>query len=171
MRPPIATDIPVRIAVLGYEGVHALDLIGPLEALSEVRVSGRPAYEVKIVALLDRRFRSESGVVFEADLDAPDDASFDTIIVPGGASLREPGRLAAAGAWVADQTSKVRRIVSVCTGAYALAAAGLLDGRKAATHWRFADDLARRHPAILVDPDAIFVKDGSIYTSAGVTAI
>lgn len=163
------TDHPISIAILGYDGVQALDIVGPLEAFAEVRISGRPGYAVKLVGLSGRRFTSETGITFEAD-PADDTIVFDTIIVPGGAGLREADTLAAASRWVQHHAARARRIVSVCTGAYALAAAGLLDGRRATTHWRFADDLARRYPAIRFDCDAIFVKDGRLYTSAGITA-
>lgn len=161
---------PLRIAVLGYDGVQALDLIGPLETFAEVRVAGRAGYDITLVGLTGRGFTSETGVTFEADVNAMEAGVFDTILVPGGAGLRAPERLAAASRWVLRHAETARRIVSVCTGAYALAAAGLLDGRRATTHWRFAHDLARRHPAIRLDPDAIFVKDGPVYTSAGITA-
>lgn len=159
-----------QVHILGFDGVQALDVVGPLEALAGVQVAGRSVYEVRLVGLQGRRFRSETGIVFEADLDITDGTTAHTIIIPGGSGLRRPDALSAASQWVMAQASNAKRIVSVCTGAYALAEAGLLDGRRATTHWRFAPDLARRYPAIDVDPDPIFIKDGPIYTSAGITA-
>lgn len=168
--PPSFTNPPLSVGLLGFDGVNALDVVGPLEALSEARVQGRPVYQVEIVALSAVEFRSESGVVFRASGKAPPNGVYDTIIIPGGAGLREPDTLDAAVDWCRRQAHTARRIVSVCTGAYALAAAGLLDGRRATTHWRFMTDLADRHPAIRPEPSALFVKDGPIYTSGGITA-
>lgn len=160
----------MSVQILGFDGVQALDIVGPLEAFAGVQAAGRPAYEVRLVGLQTRRFSSESGIVFEADSDVSENVAADCVIIPGGAGLRRPDALAAASKWVLAQASSARRIVSVCTGAYALAEAGLLDGRRATTHWRFAPDLAQRYPAIDIDPDALFIKDGSIYTSGGITA-
>jgi len=160
----------LSVQILGFDGVQALDVVGPLEALASVHVAGRPAYEVRLVGLQGRRFSSETGIVFEAESDVSESGTADTIIVPGGSGLRNPDILNAASRWVLAQAPNARRIVSVCTGAYALAAAGLLDGRRATTHWRFVADLAQRYPSIDLDPDAIFIKDGPIYTSAGITA-
>lgn len=160
----------LSVQILGFDGVQALDVVGPLEALASVQVAGHPGYEVRLVGLQGRRFTSETGIVFEAESDVSESGTADTIIVPGGSGLRSPDTLNAASRWVLAQAPNARRIVSVCTGAYALAAAGLLDGRRATTHWRFVADLAQRYPAIDLDPDAIFIKHGPIYTSAGITA-
>lgn len=162
---------PKRLVhILGFDGVQALDVVGPLETLAGVKMAGRSMYEVRLVGLQGRRFRSETGIVFEADLDIADGTTAHTVIVPGGCGLRLPDALNAASQWLLAQASSAERIVSVCTGAYALAEAGLLNGRRATTHWRFAPDLARRYPEVEVDPDPIFIKDGPIYTSAGITA-
>lgn len=160
----------LSVHILGFDGVNALDIVGPLEALSSVQVAGNPRYDVRLVGLLGRRFQSESGLVFEAAGQASDGGVADTIIVPGGAGLREPDILKEASRWVLAHRLTARRIVSVCTGAYALAEAGLLNGRRGTTHWRFASHLAAQYPGIDLDPDAIFIKDGPIYTSAGITA-
>lgn len=160
----------LSVQILGFGGVNALDIVGPLETLASVQVAGSPRYDVQLVGLHDRRFTSESGITFETRAEASDGGIADTIIVPGGAGLREPDTLEAARRWVLSHARTARRIVSVCTGAYALAEAGLLNGRRGTTHWRFASDLAAKYPAIDLDPDAIFIKDGPIYTSAGITA-
>jgi transcriptional regulator GlxA family with amidase domain len=164
------TPSPLTVALLGFEGVYALDFIGPLDTLSEARINGQAVYQLQIVALIGQDFRSESGAVFRADETPLTGTTYDTIIVPGGAGLRDPATLHAAAEWCRAQALTARRVVSICTGAYALAAAGLLDGRRATTHWRFIGDLAARYPGIRPDPTPLFVKDGPIYTSAGVTA-
>jgi transcriptional regulator GlxA family with amidase domain len=93
----------------------------------------------------------------------------DTLLIAGGAGTRGP-RDPALLAWLCRMAGQVRRVCSICTGAYLLADAGLLNGKRATTHWRFVTSFARKHPAVLWDPNPIFVRDGNIYTSAGVTA-
>ena len=160
-----------RICILGFDGVTALDLVGPLEVFATANAraqTGKP-YTVTVITVGGQKIRSESGLEF---LPTPGSLaqSFDTIIVPGGAGLREPRTVAAVSAWVKKRAAKTRRVASVCTGIYGLAATGLLDGRRATTHWRFCSDIARRFPAVRVEPDAIFIRDGRFYTSAGITA-
>jgi transcriptional regulator GlxA family with amidase domain len=99
--------------------------------------------------------------------DAP---PLDTLIVPGGRGLREPATNAKVAEWIAQRADRTRRIATVCTGVYGVAPTGLLDGRRVATHWRFADALATRFPALQVDGNALFLRDGRFYTSGGVTA-
>jgi transcriptional regulator GlxA family with amidase domain len=97
-------------------------------------------------------------------------AAIDTLLVAGGAGVERLCEDRATLDWIAARAGKARRVASVCTGAFALAAAGLLDGRRAATHWSAAAELARRYPRVTVDPEPIFIRDGSLWTSAGVTA-
>jgi transcriptional regulator GlxA family with amidase domain len=94
----------------------------------------------------------------------------DTLVIPGGCAMRETKTAAKVAAWISSRSSRTRRIAAVCTGVYGLAATGLLNGRCVTTHWRYAQDLAQRYPALLVDSGAIFLKDGPFYTSAGITA-
>ena len=108
--------------------------------------------------------------MFKPDRTLDDAPPLDTLIVPGGSGLRSDGAGAALGSWIRHRASRIRRIASVCTGIYGLAPSGLLDGRRVTTHWRFAADVARRFPALRVEPNAIFIKDGSFHTSAGITA-
>jgi transcriptional regulator GlxA family with amidase domain len=162
--------LPIRIALLAYDGMQTLDLAGPLDAFDSANALQPGAYETRIVSLDGATVASEAGLRLcpDAALDAA--GAFDTLILPGGAGLRVPGvadRLAGA---IADQAPGLRRIVSVCTGIYGLAPSGLADGRRVTTHWKFAADVASRFPALRLEPDAIFVKDGPIYTSAGITA-
>jgi transcriptional regulator GlxA family with amidase domain len=99
--------------------------------------------------------------------DAPE---LDTVILPGGWGLREPGVNAAVSSWLRARAERIRRVCTVCTGIYGLAPTGLLDGRRATTHWRLARDVALRFPAIKVQDNALFLKDGRFYTSGGLTA-
>ena len=95
---------------------------------------------------------------------------WDTIVVPGGWGVRERATNAALASWLARHAPRIRRVASVCTGIYALAEAGLLNGRRATTHWRFVEDVAKRFPSVKVEGDALYLKDGHFYTSGGVTA-
>jgi transcriptional regulator GlxA family with amidase domain len=165
---------PRRVGVLGFEGVAALDLVGPLEAFAAATVGGgaeaRPAYRVSIIGVSGRPFAAESGVIFKPHRTLEATSRLDTLIIPGGRGLRDPVIAERVSTWVRSRAPRIRRVASVCTGIYGLAPTGLLDGRNVATHWRFARDVAQRFPALKVDSDALFLRDGRFYTSAGVTA-
>ncbi len=166
---------PLRIGFLGYENTNALDLVGPAEAFtSALRDNGRGTsercYEVIIIGLTRRSFTAESGIVFQPTATIEKATKLDTLIIPGGCGLRVPETNRKVAAWVLEKAKTTRRIASVCTGIYGLAATGLLDGRRVTTHWRFAANVAQRFPKMKMEPNALFVKDGSFYTSAGVTA-
>jgi transcriptional regulator GlxA family with amidase domain len=160
---------PHRVGVLLFPGVTMLDVAGPAEVFSEANRYGAH-YEVVTYSRDGRPVRSSTGIqlAVEATVDAAD--GLDTVLLPGSEALAlspiEPELVAAAE----HLTSGAGRIASVCTGAFLLAATGRLDGRRATTHWRHGPALARRHPRISVELDAIFVADGPIATSAGVTA-
>jgi len=164
---------PKRIGILGFDGVAALDLTGVLDTFY---VAGgndwrKPStrYETLVIGLSARPFRAESGLRLVPDATLKTAPSLDTVVVPGGPGLREDKINRTVAAWLRTQTG-ARRLVSVCTGLYGLAASGLLDGRRATTHWFHAGDAARRFPNLTIAPDAIFVKDGRFYSSAGMTA-
>jgi transcriptional regulator GlxA family with amidase domain len=164
-----------RIGFLVFDGVTALDLAGPLDAFAIPTADGtpesaRPFYDLVTLGLTRKACTAESGLSIRPSATLADAPPLDTVIVPGGSGLREPARLRAAGKWLAARAPKIRRVASVCTGVYALAHAGLLDGRRVTTHWRFAEDVARRFPRVKVEPNALFIKDGRFYTSAGVTS-
>lgn len=166
---------PLRIGIIGFDGLNALDLIGPSEAFATAQREGASgasenAYEVQVLGLSRRRFVAESGVIFQPHTTLQAAPRLDTIIIPGGKGLRHPATNRAVAQWIRARASQTRRIVSVCTGIYGLAASGLLDGRRVTTHWRFAADVARRFPKLRVEPNAIFLQDDNFYTSAGVTA-
>ena len=149
----------------------ALDALGPHEVFALARTeSGEPAYDVRLVGPQAGPVRSESGARLYAEAPLAE-VSPHTLVVPGsamgpGAACLHPDVSAALG----PALGSVRRIVGICTGAFALAAAGVLDGRRATTHWSRARDLERDHPQVQVEVDAIFVHDGPVWTSAGVTA-
>jgi transcriptional regulator GlxA family with amidase domain len=164
-----------KIGVLGYDGVTALDLVGPTEAFATARIDdgtgvSRPAYEVVIFGMTARPFTAESGVVFKPHRGLEGKVDLDTLIVPGGCGLRNTRINARVTSWLRTHAPRIRRVASVCTGIYGLAATGLLDGRKATTHWRFVRDVQEKFPAVTFEPNALFLKDGPFYTSAGVTA-
>jgi len=165
-----------RIGVIGFDGANSLDIIGPVEAFANAgradctTRASRGAYETCLIGLTMQPFTTESGVRLTPDTRLADAPRLDTLIVPGGWGVREAGTVSTLAAWLQDHALRIRRVVSVCTGIYALAATGLLDGRRATTHWRFFDDVAQRFPRVQVDRDALFVKDGRFYTSGGITA-
>ncbi|KUL47482.1 AraC family transcriptional regulator [Streptomyces sp. NRRL F-4489] len=164
--------------MLAFEGARLLDITGPLEVFSSAaRLGAR--YTVRLCAPDGRPVTTASGTRLSVDTALPEILAglpgtgadpLDTVLVPGAEELTQgrfpPGLLDAVRALAA----RSRRIASVCAGAFALAGAGLLDGRRATTHWRHTATLAARHPALTVDPDALYVRDGEVYTSAGVSA-
>jgi len=159
-----------RIGILGYDGLQALDLVGPAEAFAAVRVDGEPAYDIAIIGLTGKRFVSETGLTLTAGTTIDKHVRLDTLIIPGGRAMRDDATNRKTAAWIADRAPHIRRVCSVCTGVYGLAATGLLDGRRVTTHWRFANDLAARFPKLRVESDALYIKDGPFYTSAGISA-
>lgn len=160
-----------RIGFVIFPRVTALDFIGPMEAFVAADGKGRRGgYELVVIGLDRSPVRAESGVEFNAACGLDSAPPLDTVLIPGGGGLREPRVISAVSRWLLKRAARTRRIASVCTGIYGLAATGLLDGRRVATHWAFAPDVARRFPKLHVDADALFVKDGKFYTSAGVTA-
>jgi transcriptional regulator GlxA family with amidase domain len=160
-----------RIVILAFEGVQTLDVTGPYEVFSIANRLSRGSYSVEIVAPEAGALHTGSGLAIVADRAASGvRGPIDTLLIAGGDGVLravEDDRLVR---WVKRAAARSRRVASVCTGAFLLARAGLLDGRRAATHWAAADELARRHPAVQVDSEAIFIRDGDVWTSAGVTA-
>jgi transcriptional regulator GlxA family with amidase domain len=169
-----ADIVPRVVGILGFDGVATLDFVGPLEAFKAARTYDNyhlthSCYEVIILGLTSRSFVSESGIVFKAHKTIQAASSLDTLIIPGGSGCRlESNRNVLT--WLTKQEGRVRRFASVCTGIYALAQSGLIDGRRVTTHWRFSRDLARRFPKLYVNHTASFLKDGPFYTCGGGTA-
>jgi transcriptional regulator GlxA family with amidase domain len=170
----------IRVAMLAYPDVQILDVVGPLEVfarasrwLREHGGCGHDAYSVEIVGLARGAFRASSGLRLYADraLGQPDGGRpVDTLMVAGGIGADRACENSTVLRFLRRHAPRVRRMASVCTGAFLLAEAGLLSGRRATTHWASCADFAQRYPDVLVDPDRLFVQDGPVYTSAGVTA-
>lgn len=162
-----------RIGFIGFDSITMLDLIAPLEAFGAANnfVEGRiRPYELTIVSAGGKPFCSELGVVMSASAGFKDAPPFDTILVPGGAGLRDAKISEPVVSFLKERARTTRRVASVCTGLEALAQAGLMNGRRATTHWRFSDAIAKRFPRLLVDANDIYRRDGKFFTSAGITA-
>jgi AraC family transcriptional activator FtrA len=159
-----------QVVALCLDGVVAFDLAAPAQAfLTAASGPGEPAYEFSTCSLDGRPLRSTTGfgVVPQGDLSLL--AAADTVVVPAAlAVFSEPPEEALAELRAAAERGV--RVISVCTGAFALAHAGLLDGRRATTHWAFAEEMARRFPAVEVDAGALYVDEGQVMTSAGLSA-
>ncbi|GAA3537567.1 GlxA family transcriptional regulator [Streptomyces osmaniensis] len=151
-----------------FDAVQSLDVTGPLEVFMGAEQHAPGTYRIRTASLDGAPVRTSSGLTLVPDhaLDDPLDAH--TLVVPGGQGTRTPDP--ALVGWLREHGPRAERLVSVCTGAILLAAAGLLDGRRATTHWAYCDKLARDHPDVEVDPDPIYVRDGHVATSAGVTS-
>jgi transcriptional regulator GlxA family with amidase domain len=168
---------PHRVIVLAFPGCQILDVTGPAQMFAGANGElGRKAYAVTIAAEASGLFPTNggldlvAGISFAALAKAPPSPN-DTIIAAGGSpGLREALKAGTITDIVVSAACRGARIVSVCTGAFFVAAAGLLDGRRATTHWNAIEALRRFRPAVTVDPDAIYVRDGDVWTSAGVTA-
>lgn len=168
---------PRRVVVLVFPGFQILDAVGPVEVfnaatrLATAGRSRRPAYRVEVVAPQAGPVASSNGLAVVAEHGIAElRGDIDTLVVAGGFGTRTYVEDRDVIAWVRRAATRSRRVTSVCTGALLLAEAGLLDGKQVATHWAFAAELASRYPKVRVDADPIYVKDGRIYTSAGVTS-
>lgn len=160
-----------HVVILAFEDVQSLDVTGPLEVFSIAGQVSGDRYRVEVVAPEERPLRTNSGLTIVPDRAAAAvRGPMDTLIVAGGSGVERAIRDERTVAWVRRAAGRARRVASVCTGAFMLAEAGLLDGRRAATHWSGCAELARRYPRVEVDSESIFVRDGDVWTSAGVTA-
>ena len=159
-----------RVIILCFDGLVAFDLTAPAQAFQlAAKPSGTPLYELSTCSPDGKAVRTTSGfsVLPDSDLEALRRA--DTVVVPGYAAIFDPPPVEALDALRAA-AERGARLLSVCTGAFGLAHAGVLDGRQATTHWAWAGELARRFPAVAVDPNALFVDEGDVLTSAGLSA-
>ena len=181
---------PRRVVMLSYDGVNLIDLGGPMQAFeaanrllcAEAGRTQRPSapgaapYELILASAKGGAVTTGPGIaVLTRPVRELEALRIDTLIAPGGSPKGEPVTPPELVAYIARQAPRIRRICSVCTGAFLLAEAGLLDGRRVTTHWNYAERLAADYPAIRVDADPIFIRDrrshdGSLWTSAGVTA-
>ncbi|HWZ93398.1 MAG TPA: DJ-1/PfpI family protein [Polyangiaceae bacterium] len=162
-----------RIVIVAFEGAQTLDVTGPAEVFAATnRELKTAAYQIVLTALGLQRIAMSSGIVASVrDLRRVRPESRDTVIVVGGeeAYVASAARDETLLRWVRRANGKVQRMASVCAGAFVLAAAGILDGLRATTHWSACDRLAQFRPQITVDRNAVFVREGSLWTSAGVT--
>lgn len=164
--PPIR-----RVIVLAVDGAQSLDVLGPIEAFhyAEQQVPG--TYQLELVGPGDTGFiTAASGVTIGVRPLPTPPPRHDTLVIAGGKGARQATGDTELAEWIRQASRRARRTTSVCTGAYLLAAAGLLDGRRATTHWNYCDALAEQFPEVRIDPEPVFVRDGDIWTSAGVTA-
>jgi transcriptional regulator GlxA family with amidase domain len=173
--PPIPPNSPARkVDLLAFPDVQLLDVAGPLQVFASANERAveqglaRP-YVVTVVAP-EGQITATAGLRFDAAALPTRRAAVDTLIVAGGQGVMRAAADTELVDWVRGRAGCARRVASVCTGAFLLGAAGLLNGRRAVTHWEYCDRLARRHPLVRVDPDPIFIHDGPVWTSAGVTA-
>ena len=161
--------MPREIVFLIFPDFQILDLTGPLEVFSQAKRHTSGNYVLRTLAFEPGPVTSSSGLSVNAEAARPFTGA-DTLIVVGGrgtdAAVADPQY----AAWIAAAASHVRRVASVCNGAFLLAEAGLLDGHRATTHWSSAAELAERYPAVIVDAAPIFVREGDVATSAGVTS-
>jgi transcriptional regulator GlxA family with amidase domain len=169
---PPATDATRTIVFLAFDGFQLLDITGPLQTFATAsELAGARAYRTVVVSRCGGLVESSSGLRLDtipfrqaARLHA------DTLIVPGGPGVHMAARDRWHVQWLRRQAPQARRAGSVCTGAFLVAAAGLLDGKRVTTHWKECGRLAQAFPGVQVEPDAIFIRDGALFTSAGVTA-
>ena len=167
---------PRRVVMIVYPDAHILDVVGPLEVLTGAKLflpeSIKP-YDVHVVAEKAGSIRTTSGLTIEADQSfadaAKDDAQINTLMIAGGHGTVEALEHKGLLNFVRHASGRADRIVSICTGAMILAEIGLLNGRRATTHWWWCPILKSKYPEVEVEPDAIYVRDGNIWTSAGVT--
>lgn len=175
-KDPRSPPNPVRVIdVLTYPAMLLLDVAGPVQVFASandlaVNAGGSPPYRLRVVAQDGQGTTASAGVTLAAAPLTKVGEALDTLLVVGGPGAESAAENPVLLDWVRRRAARARRVASVCTGAFLLAAAGLLDGRRAVTHWKDCARLASRYPAVRVDPDPIFVRDGRVWTSAGVTA-
>jgi transcriptional regulator GlxA family with amidase domain len=172
---PINTPTrPRAVEILAFAGVQLLDVTGPLQVFASANEWALEAglsapYQVRVVARTSPILTNSGLALLVSPLPRPV-TDLDTLVVSGGSGVQQALEDAVLVRWLAQRASRARRLVSICTGAFLLGAAGLLKGRRAVTHWRACSELARRNPSTRVETNPIYVRDGSVWTSAGVTA-
>lgn len=157
-----------NVLVVLFDRVQSLDVTGPVEVFAGAEQHTPGTYRLTTASLDGAPVRTSSGLTLVPDHALADVPDPDTLLVPGGKGTRAPDPDLLA--WLRHHGPRAGRLVSVCTGALLLAEAGLLEGRRVTSHWSVCDKLAREHPLVEVDPDPIFIRDGDLATSAGVTS-
>ena len=173
--PRFSPNTSRLVEVLAYPAVQLLDVTGPLQVFASANAmmakAGNAApYEVRLVGANGPTVAASAGVGLAVNTLPSGDVAADTLVIPGGEGVDAASADRVLVDWVRQRAGQARRTASVCTGAFLLAATGLLDGRRAATHWAFCAELARRFPNVRVESDPIFVRDDPFWTSAGVTS-
>jgi transcriptional regulator GlxA family with amidase domain len=173
--PNLQTGAVRVVELLVYPEVQLLDVSGPLQVFVSANnvvaeAGGTKPYVLRVVAKGGQGVTTSAGLAIAAAPLSRSSAALDTLIVAGGPGVEAAMSDPVLVDWVRRRAGRARRVASVCTGAFLLAAAQVLDGKRAATHWSVCKDLARRFPAVRVEPDPIFVRDGAVWSSAGVTA-
>lgn len=170
-RAPAGKAPSIRLLLLTFDGANLLDISGPLQALQACDEQGVVRYDTVVASSRGGAIMTSARLpILTRRLDEFDPAEFDTVLVVGGSDGRHPIVPPELVDWVARAAPRVRRVCSVCAGAFILAGAGLLDGKRATTHWHWADLLQLEYPNVQVEPDSIYIDQGSVWTSAGVTA-
>jgi transcriptional regulator GlxA family with amidase domain len=162
-----------RVVILAFPGVQPLDVIGPAEVFAGASLlAGGDAYAVEVVAKDPDPIAVRGGGYSLAPktTTARCRGPIDTLVMAGGAGVKKAEEDKALIRWIRSAARRSRRVTSVCSGSFLLARAGLLEGKTVTTHWASTAELARRHPELTVDPKPIFVRDGDVWTSAGVTS-
>ncbi|WP_417459375.1 GlxA family transcriptional regulator [Kordiimonas sp.] len=169
----MTSNAPHKLVLVTFDGAQVLDITGPMQVFASANEAlEREVYKITLTSSAGARTATSAGITIETTPLSvlPPDAVADTLMIAGGHGTRAAVTDETLLDWVRRAAKDARRITSVCSGTFILAAAGLLDGRRAATHWNYANALARLYPAVTVDADAIYVEDGPYWTSAGVTA-
>jgi transcriptional regulator GlxA family with amidase domain len=164
-----STPHPHRVAVLVYDGVKLLDVAGPAEVFGEANLCGAD-YEIVLLSPTGADVASSIGIKVSVDGNAESEPAPDTFLVAGGDIYPRTAVARDLVEATCVLATRAARVGSICTGAFVLGAAGLLEGKRATTHWKVTHELAARYPTTLVEPDSIYVRDGTTYTSAGVSA-
>jgi transcriptional regulator GlxA family with amidase domain len=174
--PRFPPNAPRLVEILAFPSVQLLDVTGPLQVFAtanEIAASASKSvapYLLSVVAPGGASVTTSSGLALLTQPLSPTESVPDTLLLAGGPGVEQAASDGLLVDWLRDRAGRVRRVGSVCSGAFLLAEAGVLDGRRAVTHWFFCADLARRFPRVQVEADPIFVRDGSVWTSAGITA-
>jgi transcriptional regulator GlxA family with amidase domain len=162
---------PKSVGVFGFDGVRGSDIVGPLEAFlaagNYAENQSGPYYKTSVIGVTGKSFVSDTGIRWKAIYLLSNAPSFDTIVLPGGNGMWKGDVCRRLSGWVANNVSKIRRIVMIGNGVYPVAQTGLLNGRKITTHWRFTQDVATKFARVTVDSGTLFMKDGAFYSCGG----
>jgi transcriptional regulator GlxA family with amidase domain len=162
-----------RVAIVAFPGVTLLDISGPAQVFAELQAIELPSasYSLSYLSSAGGLVPTDVGMMIDtAPIESVQPNQVDTLVIPGGPGIWELRQDMAMMEWIVETLPKARRVASVCLGAFVLAWSGALDGKRAATHWRYCPRLADAFPSVRVEPNAIFVKDGRVWSSAGVSA-